>query len=276
MAHARAETLEVEATNADGPRHDERVARVAPMGRWLRVAEAFGERREWGVRDLAASVGLPHTVVHRILRSMVEEGMITVTGRPVRFFVGPRLMRLASRVTKQTSLEALGRGILAETSRQCGETVMIGVYDRQSRRFAVIDAIESPHAVRYASELLRSWSELHVGASGRGILAFLPSDEVEEILAAAKFKEANAVDAVRDHIREARARGYATSHGERGAGGVGAAAPIRDATGAVVGDIIISWPESRGGVRRALELGPLAAAAAADLSRALGYVADRD
>ena len=46
-------------------------------------------------------------------------------------------------------------------------------------------------------------------------------------------------------VAKARADGFVVSHGERFAGAVGISAPIRDAAGRVLGDIIAAWPDNR-------------------------------
>ena len=50
------------------------------------------------------------------------------------------------------------------------------------RQFSAVDAVETSHPIRYLWESLRDWSDLHLGSSGKGILAFLPPDEQAAIL----------------------------------------------------------------------------------------------
>ena len=76
---------------------------------------------------------------------------------------------------------------------------------------------------------------------------------------------------LRRELADARERGYVVSRGERFQGAVGASAPIRDATGRVIGDLVISWPDNRTSAERERELGEAARDAAAEVSRGLGY-----
>ena len=109
------------------------------------------------------------------------------------------------------------------------------LYDPHRRQFSAVDAVETSHPIRYIWESLRDWSDLHLGSSGKGILAFLPDDEREAILdrlpdpvpgrTADQGAAAGELDA-------ARQRGYVVSHGERYEGAVGVSAPIRDGPGA--------------------------------------------
>ena len=61
------------------------------------------------------------------------------------------------------------------------------------------------------------------------------------------------------------------SHGERFEGAVGVAAPIRDARGRVIGDLIATWPDNRTSEDKEANAGAIVRAAADDLSRRLGW-----
>jgi DNA-binding IclR family transcriptional regulator len=138
-----------------------------------------------------------------------------------------------------------------------------------------VDAAESPQPIRYIWESLRDWNDLHVGSSGKGILAFLPPDEQGDILTRLPDPISGLrplpKQVLRQELAEARERGYVVSQGERFSGAVGASAPIYDATGRVIGDIVISWPDNRTSAGREEALGIAARDAAAEISRGLGY-----
>ena len=50
---------------------------------------------------------------------------------------------------------------------------------------------------------------------------------------------------LREELDAARRRGFVVSHGERYEGAVGVSAPVRDARGRVIGDLIATWPDNR-------------------------------
>jgi DNA-binding IclR family transcriptional regulator len=52
-------------------------------------------------------------------------------------------------------------------------------------------------------------------------------------------------DELRAELGLARERGWVISHGERYDGAIGVSAPIRDAGGRVIGDLIGTWPDNR-------------------------------
>ena len=245
-----------------------------PMSRWIRVLEAFAEQGEWGVRDLARETGIPRSVVHRIVHDLGTRGMLTeeVGGR---FSIGPELARIGILVASHLDIQRLGRPILERAAAELGETVVLALYDPSRRQFSAVDAVETSHPIRYIWESLREWSDLHLGSSGKGILAFLPEGEIEAILAALPDpiggRRRRSKAALRAELDAARRRGFVVSHGERFDGAVGVSAPIRDGTGRVVGDLIGTWPDNRTDPRKEEHAGAVLKAAADELSARLGW-----
>jgi len=248
-----------------------------PMSRWLGILQAFEEHDEWGVRELTRYTGLPRSTVHRILHDMEELGLLQVaTANPGRFSPGPVLVRLATLLAQRVDAVRVARPVLEKTTQQCQETTILALYDPRRRQFYAADAVESTHPVRYIWDALRGWSQVHLGSSGKGILAFLPEAEQEAILADLPdpipgLKPAAKAE-LRAQLEQIRAQGYVISHSERYEGAIGAAAPVYDTNGRVLGDLIITWPASRSSAQREAELGALVQRAAAEVSVHLGYI----
>ena len=245
-----------------------------PMARWLKVLAAFVDRDEWGVRELAASIDLPRSAVHRILHDMVALGLLANTSNRGQFRAGHELARLAVLLADRVDVRRVGRPVLEAMMDATGETAILALYAPSRRQFWAVDAAESGQAIRYIWESLREWGDLHVGSSGKGILAFLPDDEREAILESLPdpvpgLRPIGKAELRRD-LDAARSRGYVISHGERFAGAVGVSAPIRDAMGHVIGDLIISWPDNRTSPEKEANAARVVVSAAQDLSSRLG------
>ena len=247
------------------------------MARWVRVLEAFAEQGEWGVRDLARSSGIPRSATHRILHDMAGLGLLARTDEPGRFRVGPDLARIGSGVAGHLEVQRVARSILEQAAATVGETIVLAIYDPQRRRFSAVDAVETNHPIRYIWESLRDWSELHLGSSGKGILAFLPDVErnaiIEGLPDPIPGRHALSKARLRRELDAARMRGYVVSHGERYEGAVGVSAPIRDSRGRIVGDLIATWPDNRTSPEKEARAGSVVRDAADEISRRLGWMA---
>ncbi|MBX3029795.1 MAG: IclR family transcriptional regulator [Chloroflexi bacterium] len=250
-------------------------ADTAPMARWVAVLEAFTDRDEWGVRDLATHLGLPRSAVHRILHEAVRQGLLAAAVTTGRFRVGPALARLAVVLADRLDVRSVARPVMERAAAELDETLVLALYSPGRRQFAAIDAVESSHPIRYIWGPLRQWSDLHTGSSGKGILAFLPDEEQDAIVAALPDPVPGPVPTprarLRAELRDARARGHVVSHGERFPGAVGVSAPIRDATGRVIGDLVFGWPDNRNDPDKEARAGRIVMDAAARVSAALGY-----
>lgn len=246
-----------------------------PMARWLAVMEAFLERDAWGVRDLAAHIGLPRSSIHRILHEMVRHELLIETDGRGQFQVGPGLARLSVLLAERLDVRRVARPVMQAAAAELDETVILALYSATRHQFWAVDAVESAHPISYIWGSLRAWSDVHVGSSGKGILAFLPDAEREQILAALPDPvpglRIRSVSDLRAELAEARRRGFVLSRGERFPGAIGVSAPIRDAAGRVLGDLIISWPDNRTDPGKEAAAAGVVVRSAAAVSAALGY-----
>jgi DNA-binding IclR family transcriptional regulator len=245
------------------------------MARWLAVMEAFLERDAWGVRELATHTGLPRSSIHRVLHEMTRrELLIDADGRG-QFQVGPGLARLSVLLAERLDVRRVARPVMQSAAAELGETVILALYSAVRRQFWAVDAVESAHPISYIWGSLRAWSDLHLGSSGKGILAFLPDAEREMILGALPDPVPGlrplSVDQLRTELADARRRGYVLSRGERFPGAIGVSAPIRDAAGRVMGDLIISWPDNRTDPDKEAAAASVVVRSADAVSAALGY-----
>ena len=156
---------------------------------------------------------------------MAALGLLAPADEAGRFRVGADLARIGQLVAEHLDIRREGRPFLERASAAIGETVVIAVYDPVRRQFSAVDAVETSHPIRYLWESLRDWSDLHLGSSGKGILAFLPPDEQAAILDRlpdpVPGRTALTKARLREELEADRRRGYVVSHGERYEGAVG-------------------------------------------------------
>jgi DNA-binding IclR family transcriptional regulator len=252
---------------------DGRVAKSL-MARLMRVVEAFTLQDRWGIRELASYLAIAPSVSHRLLHDMERLGLLVSAGEG-KFSIGPELARLSVLIADQMHVTKIARPVLEDIALRTGETVILAQYSQNRRQFWAVEAVESSHPIRYMSDPLRTWSDLHLGTGGRGILAFLDEDEREAVLrglpdpvpANPPISKAD----LESELAHARQRGYVISHGERFVGAIGVSAPIRDGRGKVVGGLIASWPDNRTDTVKEEAVAKIIAESAESLSRSLGY-----
>ncbi|WP_255429873.1 IclR family transcriptional regulator [Streptomonospora sp. PA3] len=246
---------------------------VQAIDRAVAILKCFSPRRpEMGISDIARATGLSTSTTHRILASMQANGLVRQTAQR-RYALGPLLVQLARSGAFPTTLRDAALGAMRELRALVDETV--GLHELlPSNERAVIDQVESHHALR------RTYTELGVpiplvyGAPGKVMLAFLPPAAAEELVTGPieAVTPATITDParLREELENIRKQGYALSFSERTPGIRTVAAPVFDHEARVVGCLSVSAPESRMPEERMRDLGPVVARTAGEVSEVLG------
>jgi len=181
------------------------------------------------VRDLAASLGLSKSAVHRLLVSLEHVHFLRYNAATQRYSLGEAILALAAKHPRQSDLVGATRGLLNALWAEAGETVCLHIGIGWERM--TIFQYESPHDLRFATTVGALYP-IHAGAAGRSLLALYHDDEIERYLAdhtleALTPKTIVDPEKLLEAVRKVRADGYAVSRSERVRGAVGVAAPIR-------------------------------------------------
>lgn len=198
------------------------------------------------VREVASTLGVPPSTVHRILNSLLEQGWVS-RGPGSTYAIGLRLREVAWKLNDQVDLRDLARPVLERLVDAIDETARLVLYDHRRRRSMTALSVESRHPLRYLPPA-GEWSGLRAGASSLAIIAFLDDAERNKVLArglATATGGALSAEEARAECELVRQRGFAVSVGRRIVGLVGLAAPILDAAGVVLGAVAVGVPEVR-------------------------------
>lgn len=203
----------------------------------------------WGVREIAKGVDMNPSTVHRLLGLLEEEGLVRQDDPGGRYRLGTELLRLAWTASGAHSVHSAALPHMQELAAASGETVTFGLFDPVRLQTYVLAVVESDAPFRYVSTL-HEWRDLHTGASGRAVMAFLPDDQRRAVvertrLAPATEHTITSPDELESVLARVRERGYAFSQEERRLGGVGIAAPVFGPGGRIVGEVGLSVPAQR-------------------------------
>lgn len=247
-----------------------------PIGRAFRILSWMTAREgaPWGLGEIAKGIGMNPSTVHRLLGLLEEEGLVRQDDPGGGYQVGTELLRLAWATAGTHPVQTAALPHLRELVDASGETATLGLYDPVRRQTCVVAVVESEAPFRYVSTL-HEWRDLHTGASGRAVMAFLPEDERAEVIARTRLVPAtehsitSAIELERVLV-EVRARGYAFSQEERRLGGVGIAAPVFGPGRHVIGEVGLSVPTQRFVAEDETRLALLVSGCAARVTDALG------
>lgn len=236
------------------------------------LAEAEGDVT---IAALADQIGLPRPTVHRLLNLLREEGMVEAKADGRGYGIGQEFFRVAALVGRKQDIVALARPTMEQVAYETGETCFLAIYLPAQRRMMIADDVRSMHALGYRLERHVPMS-LAWGASGRSILAFLDTDEIERVLDDEGPSPATGAPLpphaglLRD-LEAIRAAGYAYSTGQKIPGSRGIAAPVLGPAGRPVASICLTIPEFRFDETALDQLAATVIERAAEISRLMGY-----
>lgn len=194
--------------------------------------------------DVCRTLGLDKSTSHRLLSTLERKRLVRRFSDGRRYTLGPFISYLAANAYVRWT--ALLSPALYDLVQLTGESASFSL--RHGDQFLCLDAVESPMEVRYCPKTGASYP-LNAGASGKVILAFLLDDEVERIVAAPLERFTDRTITERSElvgeIARIRQAGFATSAGERVAGGCAIAVPVLDPGGEVIGALSVSAVEAR-------------------------------
>jgi IclR family transcriptional regulator, acetate operon repressor len=225
-----------------------------------------------GVSGLARDLGLSKAVVHRILRTLVQRGLLEADPGTREYRLGPSAAALGARALRGLDLRVAAMPLLRELQRSTGETTTVSAHVPGGRVY--LDQVESAREIKMTVELGRR-CPLHAGSSSTCILAFLPEDDIQAVLAGPLnlLTHRTIIDTagLRQRIRDVRAQGFACSDGERQEGAGSVAAPVFGVDGMVKGAISVCGPVARVDAAARDRFVPLLTSAADRISRELGW-----
>ena len=252
---------------------DRQSGKIQSRARAFAIIEEIARHREGiGLADLSKRVGLHNSTAFHLAKTLVSLGYVRQEGDTKRYRVGRPLFALAASCLDEIEMVHVATPILEELSRETGESGHFAV--RMGDAVVVIARTAGSGAFQLA-ERVGVVRPAHCTALGKMLLASLPRDELERLLARVELKASTEksitdIPALLRDIDAVRASGIAYDDGEFNAEVRCVAVPVRDFTGKAIGAVGLSGPIWRMTVE-AMQARAKALQASADrLSHALG------
>ena len=224
-------------------------------------------RPEWGVSEVSEAIEVPRSSAHALLSSLVETGLLQCRTRG-RYRLGWRVVELSETLRASIDVRSVAGPALAKLANRLGETVHLGVLERNQVLY--LDRIVGIHQVNVTGARVGSHLDAHCSALGKTLLAYREPAEVRRILESRPCRRLTAAtvtdpDLLLHELRGIRAAGHAVDEAEAVPEVHCLAAPVRDDLGSIVAAISVTVPVSRFDKRR-LEIRYAVVAAAREAS----------
>ncbi len=253
----------------------ERGAVTRSVARAMAILQEFDETKlELGVTELSRLTGIDKSTVYRLLGALQQGGLIEQNPETTKYHLGFGLVRMAGLALQQLDLPRIARSHLRELAKRSQETVNLSVRAGDDK-IINIDGITSPRMVRNVGWIGREMP-IHAVSGGKVMMAYLPDEEVEQILAQGlqTFTDRTIIDPVqlREELEGIREVGYGIAEEELETGLSAVAAPVWNHAGQVVAIISVSGPSFRLPRERLMELGVEIKQVADTISHQMGYI----
>ena len=221
---------------------------MGTVSKALELLDYFTHQRPLiGLSDLARLSGLNKATCFRLMSDLGSAGLVEQVGAGREYRIGAGVLRLAALreahvPTRETAMPVLQR--LADTT---GETAHLSLVIA-GRLVTLAFAYSAAHGTRVMMEDADTlpW---HATSSGHAVLAFLPKDQREALLAAplAAVTGETVTDTARllALLEKVRKLGMAETAGTFESDVESCAVPLFDATGAVIGALGTAAPALR-------------------------------
>jgi DNA-binding IclR family transcriptional regulator len=216
---------------------------VPAIKRSFEVIDLLAQRESgMTVSEIHRALHLPLSSAAAILYTLQALGYIEKDPESSRYSLGLKLLSFSRRLADQLGIVGRCHGLLEQLAGKTGLTSHIAVMRDGESMY--VDRVPGSGLIQFSSYIGMRWA-IHASGVGKALLAFLPEDELAQIL---KYLPLTKITpqtiTVRSYLEKQlyqfRRCGYAweTSEGEEGVACV--AAPIRGPEGAVTAAVSVT------------------------------------
>ena len=195
------------------------------LGKALEILGYFVDRQDrWGVRELASTLGLPSSTVHRFLRVLARLGYLSFDQDSRKYRIGMEMYRISAILSQRLRIRDMAARPMGDLAEATGQPAWLAVFDGSAPSMVVV-AASGGRRLGDPAAPLGARLKLVDSAEGLALLAFLP-DEARNTLLADSIR-AEEWAALAPMLQSIRDHGYAV-HGAGQAAHI-ISAPVLDA-----------------------------------------------
>ncbi len=218
------------------------------------------------IRTVAEALGVPDNTMIRILGTLAEHGYVERDPDSLHYLPTRKVVTLAGKMADDRHLITCALGPMRDLRDKVSETVLLAVWDRTSS--VIVEQVQSHNTFRFVCDYGHR-PTLHVSASPKAIIAFLPEAEQKRALEGYIFKKytehtITTRTAFEKELQAIRKRGYAFDLHEEVNGMLCAAAPVFNRERRPIASVTVTGPDNRIDMKRELPVIASATKACAD------------
>jgi DNA-binding IclR family transcriptional regulator len=208
-----------------------------------RILREFGKHStQLGVSQLARQVAVGKSTAHRVIWTLVEEGLLEKVEETGLFRLSTTMRSLGASAETAQRLHEAATIPLDQLRQHTAGTLHLAILDGTDVLY--VERREGPGAIP-VFRAVGSRNSAHVTSSGKVLLAFLPADSQRQLVEGMRLspKTPRTITSKKQFLAElaqVRRQGYGENRGEAQPGMCSIAAPIRDPFGQVVASVSVA------------------------------------
>ena len=196
--------------------------------------------------ELSVTLAAPKSSLLNLLRPLVAEGYLIHSEGSYR--IGPSIIRLSASVMSAWDFPKMIRPFMEELVERTGETVLLGVLNREAEAVAFVELVNSPHPVRLQVPV-GTVRPLYASPTGWLLLAFADKSFRDQYMASVQFKLKMPAGIARASIAremaKIRTEGVCSAIDTPIAGVGSVIAPVFDGNGECIASLTVAGPADR-------------------------------
>jgi DNA-binding IclR family transcriptional regulator len=202
---------------------------------------ALGGEHGMRLKDIVSYSGLSRPTVHRILQTLIAEGVAEQEGSTRRYRVGPEISLLGLSRPAQLPVKAAAEPYLTQLANELGDTAFLTI--RAGWDSVAIDRRTGSYPIKVLAIDVGKRRPLGVGAAGVMLLAMLPRDQADYICERNESRlpdDAPSMAIIRERVEAARRHGFAYNDTGVLQGTRAIAVPVLDPDGRGIATLALS------------------------------------
>ncbi|MHB8061304.1 MAG: IclR family transcriptional regulator [Ruminiclostridium sp.] len=222
---------------------------IQSVERAAKIIDCFDSLNiQLSLSEISQRINLNISTVHGIINTLVACSYIDKNTDNGKYKLGIKFLLKGIVVSESLDLKEVGHPYLIELTKKYNQTSHLYIY--LNKEIYCVDKVESPNSYLIMSSKAGGSLPMHAAASGKVILANLPSEELNNYLINydfVKITNKTIVDKQKfmEDLKKTRDQGFGIEDEEIEIGACSISAPIRDSKNHVFGTISIVGPIAR-------------------------------
>jgi IclR family transcriptional regulator, KDG regulon repressor len=211
------------------------------------LLELLNQNGELSIGEINLILGWDKSTIHRLLSTLKEKKYVRQNPDNQKYVTSMKLFEMGNLVVERLGFRRQCQPFMEELALKTRETVNLAIQD--GKDIIYIDKIESSATIKVDLGVGKRLPMYCTGL-GKAILAYLPEDQVDRVLAAENLtpltdRTLTSAAEIKQQLSVIRRTGYSLDDEEYVEGLVCVAAPIRDDQGGVMAAISVAVPQYR-------------------------------